>query len=169
MSAELVGRRSALKLGGMTAVGTVAAGAAVLAPQVANAAGPFSFNTVAPYRAIDTIQFGLPKLRSGELDDWDLWTDVFGQAQIPSTAKAVTYNLTVTRTEGAAFLAIIPANAGFGGISSINWTTPNADIANGGTVGLGHSGQTGPGSVKVICGGVNAATQYIIDVTGYYG
>ena len=115
-----------------------------------------------------TPSFGLPKLRSGESDDWDLWTDVNGSAQIPSNAQAVTYNLTITQTEGAAFLAIIPAGGGWAGISNINWTARNVDLANGGTVGLGFSGATGPGSCTVICGGAGSATHYHNDITGYF-
>ena len=168
MADEMVGRRSALKVGGLAAIGIGGAGALALAPHVASAAGPLSYNTVSPYRSVDTIAFGLTKIRSGENDDWDVWTDMFGNAQLPSSAKAVTYNLTVTQTEGAAFLAMIPADAPFGGVASVNWTTRNADIGNGGTVGLGASGATGQGSVKVICGGIGAATHYILDITGYY-
>ena len=115
MGNEVVGRRSALKLGGLAAVGVVGAGAVALAPQTASAA-PLSYNTITPFRTVATPSFGLPKLRSGESDDWDVWTDVNGAAQIPSTAQAVTYNLTITQTEGAAFLAIIPAGAGFAGL-----------------------------------------------------
>lgn len=168
MADEVVGRRSALKLGGMAAIGAVGAGAVALAPQGASAAGPLTYNTITPFRSVSTPSFGLPKLRSGESDDWDLWTDVNGNAQLPSTIQAVTYNLTITKTEGAAFLAIIPAGTPFTGISTINWNTRNADIANGGTVGLGFSGVTGAGSCTIICGGVGAATHYLIDVTGYY-
>jgi hypothetical protein len=168
MADEVVGRRSALKLGGMAAIGAVGAGAAALAPQVASAAGPLTYNTISPFRSVATPSFGLPKLRSGESDDWDLWTDVNANAQLPSNIQAVTYNLTITQTEGAAFLAIIPAGTAWGGISSINWTARNVDIANGGTVALGVSSVSGPGSCTVICGGVGAATHYLIDVTGYY-
>lgn len=168
MADEVVGRRSALKLGGLAAIGAVGAGAAILAPQVASAAGPLTYNTITPFRSVATPSFGVPKLRSGESDDWDLWTDVNGNAQIPSNAQAVTYNLTITQTEGAAFLAIIPAGAGFAGISSINWTARNVDLANGGTVGLGFSAGSGPGSCTVICGGAASATHYLIDITGYF-
>lgn len=41
-------------------------------------------------------------------------------------------------------------------------------LANGGTVALGASPATGQGSVTVYCDGF-ASTQYIIDITGYYG
>jgi hypothetical protein len=167
MGDEVVGRRSALKIGGLAAVGVVGAGAVALSPQTASAA-PLSYNTITPYRSVATPSFGLAKLRSGESDDWDVWTDVNGARQIPSTAKAVTYNLTITQTEGAAFLAIIPARTGFAGISNINWTANNVDLANGGTVGLGTSTATGPGSCTVICGGVGSATHYLLDITGYF-
>jgi hypothetical protein len=50
---------------------------------------------------------------------------------------------------------------------AINWTVSNADVANGGTVGLGPAQLTGPGSLMVHCGGF-ASTFFVIDVTGYY-
>jgi len=64
-------------------------------------------------------------------------------------------------------LAIFPGGSEWGGISSVNWTVSNADIASGGTVALGSAQLTGPGSVHVHCGGF-ASTFFIIDVTGYY-
>jgi len=169
-----VDRRAALRrIGGLTAAGVVGATAATLLPGglahagVAGAPG-LLFHTVNPYRAVDTRKQGdAGRLISGNTVQHAIWTDENGVAKIPETSAAVTYNLTVTQTVGNGFLAIFPGGTEWGGISSINWTVSNADVANGGTVGLGPAQLTGPGSVMVHCGGF-ASTFFVIDVTGYY-
>jgi hypothetical protein len=170
-----VGRRAALRrLGGLTAAGVVGATAATLLPgqlvgaQTVGAEPPMLFHAIPPYRAVDTrLQGEAGRLVSGNTVQHAIWTDVDGHPKIPETSGAVTYNLTATQTVGNGFLAIFPGGTTYGGISSINWTVSNADIANGGTVGLGPAQLTGPGSVLVLAGGF-ASTFFIIDVTGYY-
>jgi hypothetical protein len=169
-----VDRRAALRrIGGLTAAGVVGATAATLLPgglaraQVAGTPG-LVFHTVNPYRAVDTrLQGEAGRLISGNTVQHAIWTDVNGTPKIPETSAAVTYNLTVTQTGGDGYLAVFPGGTTWGGISSINWTVSNANVANGGTVGLGPAQLTGPGSVMVQCGGF-ASTFFIIDVTGYY-
>ena len=170
-----VDRRAALRrIGGLTAAGVVGATAATLLPsglvgaQVGAPPG-LLFHVVNPYRAVDTRGQGeAGRIFSGDTVQHALWTDVDGVGRIPSTSAAVTYNLTVTLTAGNGFLGLFPGNEEtWGGISSINWTVSNADIANGGTVGIGAAQLSGPGSVKVHCGGF-ASTYFVIDVTGYY-
>jgi hypothetical protein len=133
----------------------------------ASAAG-FGFTPITPYRSIDTRDSD--KLPSGWYWDVDVWTDEFGNKKRPATAAAVTFNLTATGTEGIpGFMGICPAGIPIPDVSTLNWVTAGADVANGGTVSLGTSPQTGPGSVSVFCGGVPAAkTWYIIDITGYF-
>jgi hypothetical protein len=168
MAEEHVGRRSALRLGGLAAIGAVGAGIAgsSLRPATVSAAG-FGFTPITPYRSVDSRAFGdSGKLHALEGWDWDLWRDENSNPRIPSGAAAVTYNLTVTQTEGGGWLAVYPANSQYPGVSSINWVASGVDVANGGTVALGPSAFTGPGSVQVGCGA--GGTHYIIDVTGYY-
>ena len=138
-------------------------------PVLEAAIGPLTYHSITPFRSVATPSVGMPKLLSNQYTDWDLWTDINSNAQIPSTIKAVTFNLTITQTEGAAFLALVPADADFAGVSTINWTNRNVDLANNGTVGVGPRPHDGlAGCVSVICGGVGSATHYLIDVTGYY-
>ncbi len=160
-----VNRRNLLRTTGAALAGAV--GATVLHAVPAAAAG-LGFTPITPYRSLDTRS--IPKLPSGFYEDWDVWTDQFGNPRIPSTAAAVTFNLTATATEGSpGFMSISPAGVPIPDISTLNWVTAGADIANGGTVSLGTSSDTGPGSVSVFCGGVPAAkTWYIIDITGYF-
>ena len=168
-----VDRRAALRrIGGLTAAAAVGATAATLLPgqlvgAQTGATPAMVFHPISPYRAVDTRRQGeAGRLISGFTVQHALWTDENGVAKIPQTAGAVTYNLTATQTVGNGFLAIFPGGTTWGGISSINWTVSHADIANGGTVGLGPAA-SGPGSVHVHAGGF-ASTFFVIDVTGYY-
>jgi hypothetical protein len=158
-------RRNLIRTTGAAIAGAV--GASVIHAVPAAAAG-LGYTPITPYRSVDIRS--VDKLPQDFFEDWDVWTDQNGTARIPSNAAAVTFNLTATGTEGVpGFLSISPAGEPLPDVSTLNWVTSGADIANGGTVKLGISSDTGPGSVSVYCGGVPAArTWYIIDVTGYY-
>jgi hypothetical protein len=147
----------------------VAAGSAVVAMAPANpaAAAPTSFNAITPYRTWDSRQ--VPGARLNSFDGYyiDVYTDVFGSAVIPSSAAAVTYNLTVVGTGGQGYLTMWPANVGNPGVSNINWFGGGQILANGGTVALGANPNNGsPGWVAVQCG--TGQTDFIIDITGYF-
>lgn len=163
--ASHLNRRNMIRTTGAAFAGAV--GATVIHAVPAAAAG-FGFTPITPYRSLDSRVDD--KLLSGEYWDVDVWTDEFGNKKIPANAAAVTFNLTATGTEGLpGFLSISPAGVPIPDVSTLNWVTAGADVANGGTVALGNSPFTGPGSVSVSCGGVPAAkTWYIIDITGYY-
>jgi hypothetical protein len=163
--ASHLNRRNMIRTTGAAIAGAV--GASVIHSVPAAAAG-FGFTPITPYRSLDTR--GFDKLSEGFFEDWDVWTNQNGSPRIPSNAAAVTFNLTATGTEGSpGFLGISPAGVSIPDVSTLNWVSAGADVANGGTVKLGTSSDTGPGSVSVFCGGVPAAkTWYIIDITGYY-
>jgi hypothetical protein len=168
MEQRSVNRRNLMRTTGLAVAGAVGV---TVAQAVPVAAAGFGFTPITPYRSIDTRPIpGLGKLPSGSFDDWDVWTDEFGTPRIPQSAAAVTFNLTATATQGVpGFLTIYPAGQPTPNVSTLNWVTVGADVANGGTVALGPSPATGAGSVSVLCGGVPAAaTHYIIDITGYY-
>jgi hypothetical protein len=162
---SLVNRRNLIRTTSAALAGAVGA---TLVHAVPAAAAGLSFTPITPYRSVDSRGGG--KLPSGYYTDWDIWTDQFGTPRIPSTAAAVTFNLTATATEGVpGFMSLSPAGVPIPDVSTLNWVTAGADVANGGTVSLGNSPVTGPGSVSVSCGGVlGARTWYIIDITGYF-
>ncbi|MGZ7008313.1 MAG: twin-arginine translocation signal domain-containing protein [Ilumatobacteraceae bacterium] len=81
---------------------------------------------------------------------------------VPAGAKAIAYNLTITKTVGSGFLAVAPGDATALGASSINWFTSGMTLANGLVVKLDSNRQ-----VKVFCGG-GGSTEFIIDVLGYH-
>jgi hypothetical protein len=71
-------------------------------------------------------------------------------------------NLTVTETEGAGgFVAVFPANVAWPGNSSINWSGPDQNVANGVITAMDPSGR-----IKIRGGA--ASTQVVIDRIGWF-
>jgi len=87
-------------------------------------------------------------------------TGVNGNCNIPATATAIAYNLTIpTSIDG--FLTIFPADAVRPRSSSINPVVGERVKANGGIVGLSASGAI---KLFTLTGPVDA----IVDITGYF-
>jgi hypothetical protein len=82
---------------------------------------------------------------------------------VPAGATAVTYNVTVTGTTDANFIAVTPGNASGFTASTVNWSGPGISIANGGVCKLDSSRQ-----LKVFMGDQPGSAHIIVDVTGYY-
>ena len=80
---------------------------------------------------------------------------------VPDGATAITYNLTITNTVNGGFVAIAPGSATDYAASAINWSSSGTTVANAGVVKLGLDRQ-----VMVFAEG--GATDFIIDITGYY-
>jgi hypothetical protein len=102
-------------------------------------------------RKLDT-RVNAPKLRPGE--------ERVIRLDVPPVARAAVINLTITETEGAGFVAVFPADTAWPGNSSINWSSPNQNLAN--TV---ITATDSFGSIRVRAGA--NATHVIIDVQGY--
>ena len=82
---------------------------------------------------------------------------------VPALATAVVANVTVVGTASGGYLAVNPGGVTAVTASTINWSAAGQILANGITLTLNASRQ-----VTVVCGGGGAATDYIIDVLGYY-
>lgn len=84
---------------------------------------------------------------------------VAGRAGVPSDAASVVLNVTVTEAQGAGVITVFPCDAGRPTASNLNYVTntnvPNMVIARIGVGGL-------------VCLFNSAATQLIVDVTGYF-
>ncbi len=130
-------------------------------------AGGFVFVPVNPFRTWDSRDTGLGRLPGGFVNRFTVLTDVNDIQQIPVEAIAVTYNLTVTDTLGAGYLALYPVDIDWPGNSSINWTTNGQTIANGGTVAIGNF-EGVIGGIEVYNGPSSPGTHFIIDITGYF-
>ena len=82
---------------------------------------------------------------------------------VPVGATAIACNVTVDRTQNQGFLAVNPGgNTTTVSASTINWFASNQTLANGVIVTISASRE-----VTVIAGG-GGATDFIIDVTGYF-
>jgi hypothetical protein len=85
---------------------------------------------------------------------------------VPAGATAVLANLTITETEGelGGFLSVVPGDATALSGSSINWSGPDQNIANGLTAKISADRK-----LNVFCGGVTTSkTHFVIDISGYY-
>lgn len=130
-----------------------------------------AFHAIAPVRVFDSRQLSVPG--SGRFagganrvisvkDSRNSETGVVEAVDVvPAGATAVTFNLTVTNTEGPGFAFIAPSEAPSFGASSINWTEAGVSIANGGVVKLGGDRQ-----VKIFT--PVSAADVIVDISGYY-
>lgn len=80
---------------------------------------------------------------------------------VPTGATAVAFNLTITGNTGTGYLEVTPGGSPSTGTSLINWFEPTT-IANGSTVGVNQARE------QTSYVGGRFATQYLIDVAGYY-
>lgn len=124
--------------------------------------GPFQFFAVPPCRVVDTRNpvstNGGPIVGNGGQRDFA----IRGNCGVPSTAKAVSLNVTVTGATTASFLSLWPSGATRPVVSTINFTQNDPALANGAIVGL----STNTNDLSVFNSGGNV--HVILDVTGYF-
>lgn len=135
----------------------------LLLPTSASAqSGPYSFYAVNPCRVVDTRNpnstNGGPAFGPSVQRDFA----VKGQCGVPTTAKAVSLNVTVVSPTTGSFLTLWPSGSSRPVVSTINFTQNDPSLANGAIVGLAA---TSPDlSVFNSSGNVHV----ILDVTGYF-
>ncbi len=138
--------------------------------------GAGTVHIIAPVRVYDSrlaVPAGSGKLATGQnrvvsiADARSQTTGAVTTANVvPAGATAVVINLTVTETEGdlGGFLSVVPGDATALSGSSINWSGPNQNIANGLTAKISADRK-----LNVFCGGIpTPAAHFVIDVGGYY-
>ncbi len=120
-----------------------------------------TYHPLEPVRVLDSrIGTGISgQFVAGKRRSWAV-AGVFG---IPTTATAVTANLTVVRPTSAGFVALFPAAAPTTTTSTLNFRA--GDIAaNGVAIRLGASGR-----LSALLGGpAGARVHLVLDVTGYF-
>ena len=157
--------------------------APTVAPAAAQAGPESAFVPIAPYRTLDTRVDGDPidaddnEANKVRLDDpvsenplpvpVRFAVDQDG-SQIPDNATAVTYNVTVTETEGAGFVQIDTSPGEPGATSTVNWTDAGETIANSGVVLLGVAFDDDGFITAYVGGSDDAAAHVVIDITGYF-
>jgi len=83
---------------------------------------------------------------------------------VPVGATAVLANVTIVNTVGSGFLTVNPGSIATVSSSTINWSATGQILNNGVSLTLGGDRQ-----VTIVPGGsVGAATDVVIDVTGYF-
>ena len=75
-------------------------------------------------------------------------------------ARSAVLNVTVTQTDLAGYVAVFPADIAWPGNSSVNWSAPNQNVANGVITKVDPTG-------KIKIRGGDAATHVIVDRIGY--
>jgi hypothetical protein len=136
--------------------------AAAISLTATAASAQFSFFAINPCRVVDTRNpvstNGGPILGPGTQRNFS----VRGNCGVPSTAAAVSVNVTVANATTGSFVAMWPSGAARPNVSTINFTQNDPSLANGAIVGLGPA--TNDLSVFNSAGNVHV----IIDVTGYF-
>jgi hypothetical protein len=121
-----------------------------------------SYHTVTPCRRVDTRSAALGgplPLAAGSLTRFAL---VDGPCAVPSTATAVSLNLTVTGPTSAGHLRVFPAGGGEPLASALNYTA-GLTRANNAIAGLG-----GAGEIAVRVRQASGTVHLIVDVNGYF-
>ena len=124
--------------------------------------GPYEYFPLSPCRVADTRgSVGLnggPILSQGETRNFQMR----GRCGIPTTAKAVSLNVTITQSTHGGFLTVWPSGSSRPNVSLINFQPSDPALANGIIVGV--STATADLSVYNNFGSVHV----LIDVTGYF-
>ncbi|SRR5258706_1786816 len=123
--------------------------------------GPYQFFSVTPCRIVDTRNpnstNGGPMMTNATRD-----FAIRGNCGVPTTARAVSLNVTIVSPSQASFLVLWPSGTAQPSVSSINFAPTDGSLANGVIVGL--STATQDLSVNNNFGTVHV----ILDVNGYF-
>lgn len=124
--------------------------------------GPYQFFAVAPCRVVDTRNptstNGGPILGTGTQRNFA----IRGNCGVPTSAKAVSLNVTITGATTTSFLTLWPSGGTRPVVSTINFTQNDAALANGAIVGLSTS------STDLSVFNSTGNVHVILDVTGYF-
>jgi IPT/TIG domain/PQQ enzyme repeat/PQQ-like domain len=124
--------------------------------------GATGFFSVTPCRAIDTRYtngpYGGPALAAGAERTFTL----AGQCSVPSGARAVSVNVTITQAVAAGDLRLYPAGTDRPLGSTINYAATQTR-ANNAVISLDASGR-----FTVYCEQTSGTVQFIVDVDGYF-
>ena len=153
------------------------AAAFVLGTQTESSAqtGPYRFFAVTPCRLVDTrcstvgvgapgecanVQLGGPVLTGSQ----DRFFTAKLKCGVPSTAKAVAFNVTIVGPGNSGFLTLYPGDQARPNASMLNWAAGDVAIPNGAVVPLGAAASNDVGVYL----GSPANAHLLLDVNGYF-
>jgi streptogramin lyase len=120
------------------------------------------FHTLSPCRAVDTRgpvgPYGAPALAAGGTREFLM----AGECRIPSSAKAVSLNVTVTQSTGSGSLTFFAGGTSRPDTLAIAWSAGQTR-ANNAIVAVGADGE-----IAVFCGQASGTVELIVDVNGYF-
>jgi len=135
----------------------------VLTAVAPKASAQYSYYALNPCRVVDTRNAngvnGGPIMTSATQRSFA----IRGVCGVPTSAKAVSFNLAVTSMTTGGFVTLWPSGQSQPTVSSINFTGTETALANGGIVGLSTNAQD-----LSVFDGSNSSIHIIIDVTGYF-
>jgi len=120
------------------------------------------FYSVAPCRVVDTRNASGPQGGPALAGSQTRIFPIAGSCGIPSSAVAVSANLTVI-ANGGGFLSLFPGNAFFLGTSNLNFAAGQVRATNG-MLMLATDGSGGVG----VLNSASTATNFVLDVNGYF-
>lgn len=124
--------------------------------------GPYQYFPLSPCRAVDTRgaawSNGGPILGQGDTRN----VQIRGICGVPTTAKAVSLNVTVTGATQPSWLAVWPSGQTRPLVSMINFEPSDPALANGIIVGV----STNPQDLAIF--NASGSVHVIVDVTGYF-
>jgi len=122
----------------------------------------YSFFALNPCRVVDTRNpngvNGGPALTGGQTRSFS----IRGNCGVPTSAKAVSLNVTITGATSDGWLTLWPSGQTQPNTSTINFSVSDSALANGAIVGLSTNTQ----DLSVF--GVASSDHVILDVTGYF-
>lgn len=134
----------------------------ILAVTASAQSGPYQYFPLSPCRVVDTRNPA--STNGGPIFQSDMTRNfqIRGFCGVPTSAKAVSLNVTITQASQPSWLAVWPSGQARPVVSMINFESSDPALANGIIVGL--STNTQDLSVYNNFGSVHV----IIDVTGYF-
>jgi hypothetical protein len=120
-----------------------------------------SFYSVVPCRVLDTREPGGPAGGQPLVAGAERIFSLVGACGIPSTAKAVSLNVTVTQPTHAGNVRLYPGGAPTPATSTVNFS-PGLTRAGNATVALNASGEV------AVLASPSGTVHLVLDVSGYY-
>jgi len=145
-------------------------GLALFLSEAASADGPYSFFPLTPCRIIDTRgpvgPTGGPALSANTVRSFPVAN--VNACGVPSTARAVSFNITTVQATDAGDLRIFPYLSPVPLASVINFSPADFALANGAIIPIANIGGLDISVQTDMAPGSTGTVHLVVDVTGYF-